>query len=421
MNKEGKKYKKIAKGEISINKNIFLDDKIQIEKCITLTLYKSVIEKINSNQEILQSDLQSGKIFMNITLLDPIEQWKKNAFNKNQNKNDKNNISEYQKKLKQKNKQSYEDLNEETEDNLQKEQFDDGLSDLSISIVDEEEEDRKGLDLEQFINDKYIKHLKELISSDYENILPKDYDKLKEMNEMLYNKFTELSNSYNEAIFSLNKSNEEIRQKAKKYYEEYKKLKNDLYKERLNYKQKNLQLKNEIEANNEDNKNLINEIENLNSETKMLKEKLSISNEQREIPKSDNADIEILTDVLKKLQNLGYDIFTGSGLSEDEKNKVKNLICNSNDLNQNNLSSEEDMRDDIELGNQIVSLIERDVNELYLKKWIENVKIDQVNAITYSFQDEVKTKEITLRIENGNLMCMSGGTFNSWLITNFGA
>ena len=421
MNKEGKKYKKIAKGEISINKNIFIEDKIQIEKCITLTLYKSVIEKINSNQEILQSDLQSGKIFMNITLLDPIEQWKKNAFNKNQNKNDKNNISEYQKKLKQKNKQSYEDLNEETEDNLQKEQFDDGLSDLSISIVDEEEEDRKGLDLEQFINDKYIKHLKELISSDYENILPKDYDKLKEMNEMLYNKFTELSNSYNEAIFSLNKSNEEIRQKAKKYYEEYKKLKNDLYKERLNYKQKNLQLKNEIEANNEDNKNLINEIENLNSETKMLKEKLSISNEQREIPKSDNADIEILTDVLKKLQNLGYDIFTGSGLSEDEKNKVKNLICNSNDLNQNNLSSEEDMRDDIELGNQIVSLIERDVNELYLKKWIENVKIDQVNAITYSFQDEVKTKEITLRIENGNLMCMSGGTFNSWLITNFGA
>ena len=421
MNKEGKKYKKIAKGEISINKNIFIEDKIQIEKCITLTLYKSVLEKINSNQEILQSDLQSGKIFMNITLLDPIEQWKKNAFNKNQNKNDKNNISEYQKKLKQKNKQSYEDLNEETEDNLQKEQFDDGLSDLSISIVDEEEEDRKGLDLEQFINDKYIKHLKELISSDYENILPKDYDKLKEMNEMLYNKFTELSNSYNEAIFSLNKSNEEIRQKAKKYYEEYKKLKNDLYKERLNYKQKNLQLKNEIEANNEDNKNLINEIENLNSETKMLKEKLSISNEQREIPKSDNADIEILTDVLKKLQNLGYDIFTGSGLSEDEKNKVKNLICNSNDLNQNNLSSEEDMRDDIELGNQIVSLIERDVNELYLKKWIENVKIDQVNAITYSFQDEVKTKEITLRIENGNLMCMSGGTFNSWLITNFGA
>ena len=421
MNKEGKKYKKIAKGEISINKNIFIDDKIQVEKCITLTLYKSVIEKINSNQEILQSDLQSGKIFMNITLLDPIEQWKKNAFNKNQNKSDKNNISEYQKKLKQKNKQSYEDLNEETEDNLQKEQFDDGLSDLSISIVDEEEEDRKGLDLEQFINDKYIKHLKELISSDYENILPKDYDKLKEMNEMLYNKFTELSNSYNEAIFSLNKSNEEIRQKAKKYYEEYKKLKNDLYKERLNYKQKNLQLKNEIEANNEDNKNLINEIENLNSETKMLKEKLSISNEQREIPKSDNADIEILTDVLKKLQNLGYDIFTGSGLSEDEKNKVKNLICNSNDLNQNNLSSEEDMRDDIELGNQIVSLIERDVNELYLKKWIENVKIDQVNAITYSFQDEVKTKEITLRIENGNLMCMSGGKFNSWLITNFGA
>ena len=322
------------------------------------------------------------------------------------------------KKQKQK-KKSYKDLNEETEDNLQKEQFDDDLSDLSISAIEEEEIDRKGLELDQFINDKYIKQLKEIISSDYENILPKDYEKLKEMNEMLYNKFTELSNAYNEIIFSLNTSNEEIRQKARKYYEEYKKLKSELYKERLEYKQKKNQLKNEIEANNEDNKNLINEIENLNSETKMLKEKLSITNEKREIPKSENSDIEILTDVLRKLHGLGYDIFTGSGLSEDEKNKVKNLICNSNDLN-NNLSNEEDMKDDIELGNQIVTLIERDVNDLYLRKWIENVKIDQVNAITYSFQDDVKTKEVTLRIENGNLMCMSGGTFNSWLITNFG-
>ena len=322
------------------------------------------------------------------------------------------------KKQKQK-KKSYKDLNEETEDNLQKEQFDDGLSDLSISAIDEEEIDRKGLELDQFINDKYIKQLKEIISSDYENILPKDYEKLKEMNEMLYNKFTELSNAYNEIIFSLNTSNEEIRQKARKNYEEYKKLKNELYKERLEYKQKKNQLKNEIEANKEDNKNLINEIENLNSETKMLKEKLSITNEKREIPKSENSDIEILTDVLRKLHGLGYDIFTGSGLSEDEKNKVKNLICNSNDLN-HNLSNEEDMKDDIELGNQIVTLIERDVNDLYLRKWIENVKIDQVNAITYSFQDDVKTKEVTLRIENGNLMCMSGGTFNSWLITNFG-
>ena len=322
------------------------------------------------------------------------------------------------KKQKQK-KKSYKDLNEETEDNLQKEQFDDDLSDLSISAIDEEEMDRKGLELDQFINDKYIKQLKEIISSDYENILPKDYEKLKEMNEMLYNKFTELSNSYNEIIFSLNTSNEEIRQKARKYYEEYKKLKSELYKERLEYKQKKNQLKNEIEANKEDSKNLINEIENLNSETKMLKEKLSITNEKREIPKSENSDIEILTDVLRKLHGLGYDIFTGSGLSEDEKNKVKNLICNSNDLN-HNLSNEEDMKDDIELGNQIVTLIERDVNDLYLRKWIENVKIDQVNAITYSFQDDVKTKEVTLRIENGNLMCMSGGTFNSWLITNFG-
>ena len=50
--------------------------------------------------------------------------------------------------------------------------------------------------------------------------------------------------------------------------------------------------------------------------------------------------------------------------------------------------NEEDMKDDLELGNQIVSLIEKDVNDLYLKKVIEQIKIDQINAITYTFENE---------------------------------
>ena len=41
--------------------------------------------------------------------------------------------------------------------------FDDNLSDLSKSLIEENEEERKGLELEQFVNDDYIEKLKDLI------------------------------------------------------------------------------------------------------------------------------------------------------------------------------------------------------------------------------------------------------------------
>ena len=69
--------------------------------------------------------------------------------------------------------------------------------------------------------------------------------------------------------------------------------------------------------------------------------------------------------------------------------------------------------------NQIVGLIERDVNDLYMRKLIEQVKIDQIDAITYSFQGNTKTKEVEFKIENGNLMCNTGESFTVWLISNF--
>ena len=47
--------------------------------------------------------------------------------------------------------------------------FDDNLSDLSKSLIEENEEERKGLELEQFVNDDYIEKLKDLIKNDFEN------------------------------------------------------------------------------------------------------------------------------------------------------------------------------------------------------------------------------------------------------------
>ena len=57
--------------------------------------------------------------------------------------------------------------------------------------------------------------------------------------------------------------------------------------------------------------------------------------------------------------------------------------------------------------------------DLYLRKKIEQVKIDQINAITYVFQNDKDTHEVTLKIVKDELFCDDGTTFSSWLIKNF--
>ena len=77
------------------------------------------------------------------------------------------------------------------------------------------------------------------------------------------------------------------------------------------------------------------------------------------------------------------------------------------------------MEDDEHLGEKIVALIERDVNDLYSRKLIEKMKIDQINSITYSFATNEKERIVSLRLQNNNLVCSNGQTFAVWLISNF--
>jgi hypothetical protein len=93
---------------------------------------------------------------------------------------------------------------------------------------------------------------------------------------------------------------------------------------------------------------------------------------------------------------------------------------NENDAKNNGEENDNEAdKEDYDLSNQIVGLIERDVNDLYMRKLIEQVKIDQIDAITYSFQGNTKTKEVEFKIEKGNLICNTGESFTVWLISNF--
>ena len=417
MSALGNKYKKIAKGDIELQSKYFVDKKTTFEKWIYMTPYQSQIEELGIQSDSTKNEVNNGKINVKIELQENLEEYKTKLVlyqkdNQASNSNEKNNI-----------RKNY-NFNLKDGENNRNVQFDDNLSDVSISILDVKEEDRKGLDLEQLIDDDYIEDLKQIIENNYQKILPKDPAKLKQMNESLYKKFINLSNTYNEVLYSLATTGEEIREETKKFYDDYKLLKKDIFNGRVELKKQNYQLKREIEANNQENKTLKQEIENYKTEKKILKNKLGLEDTK----KTENPDIEILSETLKKLNDMGIDIFVGSGLSEEDKNLVKNMLNintnddeNKKDGTDNEYEGDDDIKEDLELGNQIVALIEKDVNDLYLRKKIEQVKIDQINAITYVFQNDKDTHEVTLKIIKDELYCSEGTTFSSWLIKNFSA
>ena len=398
----GNKYKKIAKGDIELSSKYFLSDKSVFEKWIYVRPFQTQIENFGIQAELLKNELNNGKINVKIELGEPLDEFKSKAMLYLKDYNNTNPIKS--------------DDNEN-----KKEQFDDNLSDVSISILDVKEEDRTGLEFDQLVDDDSIEQLKDLIQKNYKTILPKDYLKLKQMNESLYKKFINLSTNYNETLYALATSGEEIREETKKFYEDYKLLKKDIYNGRIELKKQNYQLKREIEANNQENKTLKQEIENYKTEKKILKNKLGLEDNK----KIDNPDIEILSETLKKLNDMGIDIFVGSGLSENDKNLVKNMLNLNSNEEQNKVEGgeeyegEEDYKEDFELGNQIVALIEKDVNDLYLRKLIDQVKIDQINAVSYVFENDNQTHEVTLKIVNDELYCADDTTFSSWLIKHF--
>jgi len=189
----GKKYKKIAKGDLKLLTRYFLEGKNVYENWINIKPFQRQLENLGVQSDLIKDDLNAGKIYATIELKEPQSDFQKKTILYPQTENSQKEVAD-----------------------IQRNQFDDNLSDVSISIVETKEEDREGLELDQFIEYEYIEGLKLLLQNDYKNILPNDFLKLKQLNEILYGKFIDLSNAYNETLYSLSSINEEIRQQAKK-------------------------------------------------------------------------------------------------------------------------------------------------------------------------------------------------------------
>jgi len=294
---------------------------------------------------------------------------------------------------------------------------------------------------QEILNIDYINQIKNLIENEYQRILPTDINSLKKFNEALYNKYRDLGNQYNEIIKNINSKNEDIRNKAINYWNNYKELKKNLYKKRMELKNNKMKLENEKNKNNAENEEISKNFQKLKNDKELILNKLSNGggiNDANNLAVissgTNNSDIKMLSDAVKKISSLGYDIIDGMKLNEEERKLLSVILginlCDNikNEEEENEKSEKENMeyydenniKEDFEFGNKIVALIERDVNELYSRKLIHQIKIDQIDAITYSFSDDNKEKNVSFKIENNNLFCIdSGESFTVWLLSNF--
>ena len=210
--------------------------------------------------------------------------------------------------------------------------------------------------------------------------------------------------------------------------------KKELYNKRLELKNKKELLEKEKEVNRKEKEQLQNDIDKFKNDKDSFINKLTNNgdsgiNNLAVLSGINNDEIKMLSDGVKKIASLGLDIIDGMKINEEERKLLSVIIgINLCDNIKNNEEEEgggeendDNIKDDFEFGNKIVALIERDVNELYSRGIIHQIKIDQIDAITYSFADEKKEKNVSFKIEDNNLFCTpSGESFHVWLLNNFG-
>ena len=410
-----KKMKVLYKGTLVLNKNIFIDSNSSYEKLITLIPTESYTRDIK----------KEGKIVAEVQILDNFEEWKKSvklmSKKKGNQKFDKHNTN---------NNLSN---NKAVEDN-NKVEFDDNISLINLSKIDDDIINKQGNEnIDELINIDYITQLKNILEKDYQQILPIDIDALKNLNKNLYEKYTQLGNTYNEILSNINSENESLRQKSIEYFNKYKEQKKKLYQLRVALKEKKSKLDSDIGLINKENTDAQSLMTKFRSEKESFLSGLpqgetSANNLAVISSGTNNTEIKMLSDAIKKISALGYDVIDGAQISDDER-KLLSVILGTNLcdnlMGSNNEEKIDDMggiKDDFDFGNKIVALIERDVNELYSKKVINQVKIDQIDAITYSFADANIEKEVAFKIVNNNLYCIdSGESFTVWLLKYFKA
>jgi hypothetical protein len=461
----GKKYRKIAKAELNFYKKYFLSEKIGVDKWVRLELYQTQLELMGHNTNIIKAVVNTGKIFMRAILTDPlIEEGKKKGKFDNLSiytatshasamtqmlKNNLKLLPNIKDKAQQIKTEKFRSITEhgneflrnlknkkniiEEEDIIEEEPkkedpFNDGLSDVSISIIDGAEENHVEIDKMNLDIDTLVGRIKSVFDNQFENLLPSNIKELKIFITTITTQITTICESYSLNLTTIADINKRIKFQAKDYYVRYKELKKNFKKERKELKNKNKMLEFESKHNLDENIKIGLELGDVKNELAFFKNKIGI----KDIPQHKDEDILMMVDILNSVKS-EIDIYAEladtqkaslneilekykENESENEKNKVNNQII---------LSEGNGINDD-----EIINKIEEIVNDNFSKGKIQNIKIDQVNDDTYKFNG----KNAVLFLENDTLkgkynlfnyiikLVREKGliNFEDWILTNFG-
>ena len=383
-----KKQKIVGNGEIILYKK-FLTEK-PLEKYI-------ILYKENKDKKKIKSINNSiGKIFVQIKL-DELSN-----INTQEKENDKNNNKD--------------DINIEKNNIKKNETL--KQEEKEIDLLKFDENILKSNNIDEFLSNKNINKLKDIIENE-KNLFSKDIISLKSFNQNLFNQCKLLNEKYNKIFLCLSENNQtfeqnlnEIINKNTKIEQEIKNLELESSKNEQEIKQKIKELKEKIETKKE----------NIDSNEIIINNKLINNNKLTDIN-----DVKDICNIIKKMESLGYGISEGD-LTDSERQNLNDLINKFSQEKQNykykeeilDINELEILKDDFELGEKIISLIERDVNDLFSRKLIELVTIDQIDSISYIFSGKIKKKEVSFKLdENNNLICSTGETFTVWLVKNF--
>ena len=256
-------------------------------------------------------------------------------------------------------------------------EFDDDLSNVSLSEVDEGEEEH--INETDGVNsqiDEMITRLRKYFDENSDTVLPSDPEQLRLLLENLTSQVKNISETYSQNLQSMTSINKRLKFQAKDYYDRYKELKKTFDKERREFQMKKKVIQCEEKLNQDESDKIGKEIAEVKNELEFFQKKLGMNQDSKD------DETEIMIDILKSLKEKKIDIY--ERLSKDQAEFINEIL--------NEKKEDADASNDSIEGEKFAKAIEDIANRIYNQNLIPNIKIEQIETNVYSFND----KEVSL-------------------------
>lgn len=438
-----KKYKRVAKGGINIYPKYWINEKFRFEKMVYLDLFERHLNDLSHTTSILKAYANKGQVYLKAQLYDPLldeapklnprgifdnlatytTAQRGNAMTKILKTNLKNVpiVKDRVKEIKTEKYRSNTELENEllrdiksgkvqdtgdlyediVEEPVKKEEYFDGCSNVSISVIDGYEDYRVDIENMNIGIDTLLEKLREIAENRLDELIPEDPEQLKVFIEEYANKINTISQTYFRNLKTLSEINNGLKFQAKDFYEKYKELKKNFTIERRDLKAKMLAVDSQVAANIDENKQINIKLEDIRNEVHYFKSRVGAEDDSvyRE------EDYQVMLSIINNIKRQGGDIY--EGLDDREIDEINEVLAR--------------FQRDLELqDNEISKKLEVIINDLYLnRKQIRNINVAETEEPdTYKFDD----RTISVFIEGDILKVREKGfaDFEEWIVHYFG-